>query len=513
MGTSTCDMLVAPRAPGGKAHVAGICGQVDGSIVPGMIGLEAGQSAFGDVYAWFRDLLSWPLDDAVRRARGAKAAALAKLAAEVRQDMLDRLAEEAAKVDPAESTVIALDWLNGRRTPFADQTLKGAIAGLTLGSTAPRVFRALVEATAFGSRAIVEQFRKEGVTIGSVIALGGIARRSPFVMQITADVLGMPIKVVASEQACALGAGMFAAVAAGIYPSVTEAQKRMGSGFDMTFTPDRKRAAVYDGLYRKYLALGDSLEAAAEDAVGRPGGPHEGPREDREAARGGLPGQPRAGGQGPGDRHLRQRVGHRPGAGPARHQAQRRRLRRPRSRGHGRARPRWQEGRGDLNPSSDTKTHLRLYRAFPGIGGVVHTHSRFATAWAQARRPLPCLGTTHADYFHGAVPCTAVISDAQIDRDYEEETAVQIVEAFKALDYRAMPAVLVASHGPFTWGRDAADAVHHSVMLEYVAEMAAIAFALNPGLAGIRQRLLDKHYLRKHGSDAYYGQAGEKARG
>ena len=225
-----------------------------------MIGLEAGQSAFGDVYAWFRGLLAWPLEDAVRRARGTKGAALAKLKAEIEQTMLDRLAEEAAKVDPAESTLIALDWLNGRRTPFADQTLKGAIAGLTLGTTAPRIFRALVEATAFGSRAIVEQFRKERVKISSVIALGGIARRSPFVMQVTADVMGMPIRVVASEQTCALGAGMLAAVAAGVYPTVAEAQKKMGSGFDMTFTPDRKRRGVYDGLYRKYKAMGESLE-------------------------------------------------------------------------------------------------------------------------------------------------------------------------------------------------------------------------------------------------------------
>jgi L-ribulose-5-phosphate 4-epimerase len=166
---------------------------------------------------------------------------------------------------------------------------------------------------------------------------------------------------------------------------------------------------------------------------------------------------------------------------------------------------------GDLNPSSDTKTHLHLYHAFPGIGGVVHTHSRMATSWAQAKRPLPCLGTTHADYFHGEIPCTAVITDEQILRDYEEETGVQIVEAFTSIDYRSMPGVLVASHGPFTWGRDAADAVHNSVILEYVAEMAAAAFALNPSLTAVRQTLLDKHYLRKHGKGAYYGQGGGKA--
>ena len=167
------------------------------------------------------------------------------------------------------------------------------------------------------------------------------------------------------------------------------------------------------------------------------------------------------------------------------------------------------EGRkveGDLNPSSDTKTHVRLYREFPKIGGVVHTHSRHATAWAQARRSLPCFGTTHADYFHGTVPCTEVISDAQIGRDYEEETAVQILDAFRRLDYLGTPAVLVASHGPFTWGASADEAVYHAFILEYVAEMAAIAVGINPRLKGVKQTLLDKHYLRKHGKNAYYGQ-------
>ncbi len=163
---------------------------------------------------------------------------------------------------------------------------------------------------------------------------------------------------------------------------------------------------------------------------------------------------------------------------------------------------------GDLNPSSDTKTHVRLYREFAEIGGVVHTHSRHATAWAEARRPLPCLGTTHADYFHGEIPCTAVITDEQIKMDYEEETAVQIIDAFRRIDYRGMPAVLVASHGPFTWGKTAAEAGYHAWMLEFAAEMAAIAVQLNPRIRGVKQTLLDKHYLRKHGKNAYYGQGG-----
>jgi L-ribulose-5-phosphate 4-epimerase len=162
-----------------------------------------------------------------------------------------------------------------------------------------------------------------------------------------------------------------------------------------------------------------------------------------------------------------------------------------------------------LNPSSDTKTHLRLYRAFPEIGGVVHTHSRFATAWAQARRPLPCFGTTHADVFYGEVPCTAVMRDEQIRRDYEEETAVQILETFARLDYRSLPGVLVACHGPFTWGRTPELAVYYSQMLEEVARTGLYSLALAPRLRGIKASLLDKHFLRKHGKDAYYGQKGD----
>ncbi len=167
------------------------------------------------------------------------------------------------------------------------------------------------------------------------------------------------------------------------------------------------------------------------------------------------------------------------------------------------------EGRrveGDLNPSSDTRTHVMLYKEFPEIGGVVHTHSLHATAWAQARLPLPCLGTTHADYFHGPVPCTEVITDAQIALDYEEQTAVQIINAFKRVDYREMPAVLVASHGPFTWGTSPAAAVYHAFILELVARMNAISVSVNPRIRGVKQTLLDKHFRRKHGKNAYYGQ-------
>ena len=258
MGTSTCDMIVAPESEIGGKQVAGICGQVDGSIVPGLIGLEAGQSAFGDVYAWLVNLLYWPLQYAESAPRDA--GEKEKLRGDIKDRLLQNLTEEAARIPPGQSGLLALDWLNGRRTPDADQSLKGAIIGLSLGTDAPRIFRALVEATAYGSRAIVDRFRSEGVEIGDVVALGGIAQKSPFVMQVTADVLNMPIKVATSEQTCALGAAMFAAVAAGKYGDIAAAQQQMGSGFSRTYTPDAANAEVYDRLYEKYLELGRSLE-------------------------------------------------------------------------------------------------------------------------------------------------------------------------------------------------------------------------------------------------------------
>jgi L-ribulose-5-phosphate 4-epimerase len=166
---------------------------------------------------------------------------------------------------------------------------------------------------------------------------------------------------------------------------------------------------------------------------------------------------------------------------------------------------------GDFNPSSDTKTHLKLYNAFEEIGGVVHTHSRYASSWAQAGKPLPCFGTTHADYFYGEIPCTDVISDGSIARDYEDETGALIVNTFRERDYRSMKAVLVACHGPFTWGKDVGEAVFISAALEEVARMGFLSVTLNSDVKNIKQTLLDKHYLRKHGKDAYYGQGGGRS--
>ena len=161
---------------------------------------------------------------------------------------------------------------------------------------------------------------------------------------------------------------------------------------------------------------------------------------------------------------------------------------------------------GTLNPSSDTRTHAHLYRHFEAIGGVTHTHSTHATAWAQAQQAIPCYGTTHADYAYGAIPCTAVMSDEQIERDYEEETGVQITDAFAKRDPLETPMVLVAGHAPFAWGKDAAESVYHAVVLEEIARMAYMTRLIDPSRGPLKQEIVDKHYLRKHGKDAYYGQ-------
>ena len=163
---------------------------------------------------------------------------------------------------------------------------------------------------------------------------------------------------------------------------------------------------------------------------------------------------------------------------------------------------------GKLNPSSDTRTHLELYRAFPALGGIVHTHSAHAVGWAQAQRDIPCFGTTHADYFYGAVPCTRQLTEAEIDEDYERNTGKVIIETFaqRNLDPVAVPGVICASHGPFAWGKSAAQAVYHAVVLEEVARMALYTVQINPAAASAPQHIQDKHYLRKHGPNAYYGQ-------
>ena len=260
IGTSTCDIMISSYEEMGDKLIKGICGQVDGSVIPGYVGLEAGQSAFGDVYAWFKQVLEFPIKQIIGNSSLLDEATKAKLVDEACSQIIPALTKEAELIPISESTVIATDWMNGRRTPDANQLLKGTITGLTLGSSAPRIFRALVEATAFGSKAIVDRFRSEGVQIDNVIGIGGISLKSPFVMQTMSDVLNMPIKICKTEQACALGAAMFAATASGIYGKVEEAQQAMGSGFDSEYSPNANNAKAYEAIYEQYLKVGQFTE-------------------------------------------------------------------------------------------------------------------------------------------------------------------------------------------------------------------------------------------------------------
>jgi L-ribulokinase len=247
MGTSTCDMLVAPAHAVEGILVKGICGQVHGSVIPGMIGLEAGQSAFGDVYAWFKNLLSWPLAQLKDKELS-------------NTNMINNLSSEASRLPVGEGDELAVDWLNGRRTPDADQLLKAAVTNLDLATDAPRFFKSLVEATCFGARAITDRFVEEGITVKGLIGLGGVARKSPYIMQTMADIMDMPIRIHRSEQTCAAGAAMFAATAAGLYEKVEHAMKQMGQGFDKTYYPNPSRKDVYAKRYAAYRQLGHLVE-------------------------------------------------------------------------------------------------------------------------------------------------------------------------------------------------------------------------------------------------------------
>lgn len=260
IGTSTCDIMIVPYEDMHGKLIPGICGQVDGSVVPGMIGLEAGQSGFGDIYAWFKSVLAWPIENLIKESSLIDQATKDKLIAEALDKIIPALSKEAAKIPASESGVLAIDWMNGRRTPDANQLVKGTLTGLNLASNAPIIFKALVEATAFGSKAIVDRFLENGIEIESVIGIGGISLKSPLVMQTLADVLGMPIKVAKSEQACAFGAAMFAAVAAGVHPTIKEAQAAMGQGFAFEYKPNMDNHRIYMSAYEKYRKLGKFTE-------------------------------------------------------------------------------------------------------------------------------------------------------------------------------------------------------------------------------------------------------------
>lgn len=249
MGTSTCDMLVnRPGQPGEKV-IPGISGQVDGSIIPHMIGFEAGQSAFGDVLAWFRNVVGYPLK------------MLKEADREVIEDnILQSLSEEARKLPVSEESALAVDWINGRRTPDANQRLTGAMSNLTIGMDAPWLFKGLVESICFGAKAIVDRFLEEELMIQEIVGVGGVADKSPLVMQTLADVLQHPIKVSAADQAGALGCAMFASVAAGLHPDTDRAVQVMGKGFKSVYQPDAGLAKTYQNKYQAYLRLGAFIE-------------------------------------------------------------------------------------------------------------------------------------------------------------------------------------------------------------------------------------------------------------
>ncbi|MDB5022157.1 MAG: ribulokinase [Pedobacter sp.] len=260
MGTSTCDILVTPTQDMDGKLIRGICGQVNGSVIPGMVGLEAGQSAFGDTYAWFKNLIAWPVKNLLQSSSLIDQATAKALEEEILDQIIPELSRQAALLPKAQDDELAIDWFNGRRTPDANQALKGALSNLNLGTDAPRAFRALAEATCFGAKNIVDRFISEGIPVKGIIGIGGVAKKSPFVMQMMADVLNMPIRIHQHTHTCALGAAMFAATASGIYPTVADAMASMGGGFDASYYPNEESASYYAARFPKYKSLGSYIE-------------------------------------------------------------------------------------------------------------------------------------------------------------------------------------------------------------------------------------------------------------
>ncbi|WP_407484550.1 ribulokinase [Elizabethkingia miricola] len=264
MGTSTCDIMLVPSEAIKDKTVKGICGQVDGSVIPGFIGLEAGQSAFGDVLAWYKDILIWSAYNILLNSNLFDEDQKQHLKEEIENNLIENLTMEAEKISLSDVVPIALDWINGRRTPDANQELKAVISNISLGTKAPHIFKALVNAICFGAKKIVERFEEEGIKINKIIGIGGVARKSPFVMQTLANVLNMPILIVASDQTPALGAAIYAAVSAGVYANVQEASKNMGSDYEAEYFPQPELVEKYAEFMTQYQILADFTENSLE---------------------------------------------------------------------------------------------------------------------------------------------------------------------------------------------------------------------------------------------------------
>ncbi len=465
MGTSTCHVMNGT----GLSEVPGMCGVVDGGIVPGLWGYEAGQSGVGDIFAWFTDH-AVPPEYHDRAAREGIS-------------IHELLSREAATQHPGAHGLIALDWESGNRSVLVDHHLSGLIVGLTLATTAPEIYRALIEATAFGTRVIIDTFNASGVPVTELVIAGGLIRNKTL-MQLYADVTRMPLSIIGSEQGPALGSALHAAVAAGAYQDIQAAGRAMGRKHEAVYVPDPANAQVYDQLYREYCLLHDyfgkggnavmhRLRAIRDRALsgggprapgrrlarpaGRPGvltggARHDHHRRERAAVRQArdevctcTPSWSRRAGRLDLGQHLR------PGARRRPHgdQAERDRVPGPDPGLDGRLRPGRHPGRGHAEPVQRyRRARLRLPAPARGRRRGAHPFG-YATAWAARGEAIPCVLTAMADEFGGEIPLGpfALIGGDDIGRG--------IVET---LSGHRSPAVLMRSHGVFTIGATARDA-------------------------------------------------------
>lgn len=499
MGTSTCHVMVGEAL----AEVPGMCGVVDGGIVAGKLGYEAGQSGVGDIFGWF-------VDRFVDQGYHERAAAAGL-------NLHEYLSQLAARELPGESGLIALDWQSGNRSTLVDHELSGLIVGLTLQTKPEQVYRALVEATAFGTRKIIQTFNRSGVPVREFIAAGGLLKNA-FLMQIYADVLGMPIKLIRSAQGPALGSAIHAAVAAGAYSTVEIAAAAMGGVQELVYEPIAANATAYDALFAHYDRLFDQFgEGSVMHSLRRL-------RNQQIAANAAASVAAVAATQ--------------DAAAPATSTDPLKQLVCDWNialRDEGLVR--WTGGNvsqrtadgdafwikpsgvgyddltadlmvlcdldgnvleGRLAPSSDTAAHAYVYKNMPEVGGIVHTHSNYASAWAAAGTPIPCALTAMADEFGGEIPIGpfAIIGNDDIGRGIVATLA----------GHRS-PAVLMKNHGVFTIGKDAKAAVKAAVMCEDVAKSMWIARTLAP-VDPIPEEFVDRLFDRYQN---VYGQNGQKA--